>query len=42
MATAEYPTHIDLGHYTQPSAFRKNFTGVLVASNLVLWNIEKK
>ena len=39
---AEYPTHIHLGQYTQPSAFRKNLSGVLVASNLVLWNIEKK
>ena len=39
---AEYPTHIHLGQYTAPVAFRKNLQGVLVASNLVLWNIEKK
>jgi peptide/nickel transport system substrate-binding protein len=39
---AEYPTHVVLGQYTQPSAFRKNVTGVLVATNVVFWNIEKK
>jgi peptide/nickel transport system substrate-binding protein len=39
---AEYPTHIVLGQYTQPSAFRKNISGVLVATNVALWNIEKK
>jgi peptide/nickel transport system substrate-binding protein len=38
----EYPTHIHLGQYLQPSAFRNNITGVLVASNVALWNIEKK
>jgi peptide/nickel transport system substrate-binding protein len=39
---AEYPTHIPLGQYLQPSAFRKNIIGVLVASNVAFWNIEKK
>ncbi len=39
---AEYPTHVFLGQYLQPSAFRKNISGVLVATNVVLWNIEKK
>jgi peptide/nickel transport system substrate-binding protein len=39
---AEYPTHIILGQYLQPSVFRKNLSGVLVATNLVLWNVEKK
>ena len=42
MRAAEYPTHVVLGQYTQPSAFRKNVTGVLVATNVVFWNIEKK
>jgi peptide/nickel transport system substrate-binding protein len=42
LRVAEYPTHIVLGQYTQPSAFRKNITGVLVATNVALWNIEKK
>jgi peptide/nickel transport system substrate-binding protein len=37
-----YPTHIQLGQYLQPSAFRNNISGVLVASNVVFWNIEKK
>jgi peptide/nickel transport system substrate-binding protein len=39
---AEYLTHVHLGQYLQPSAFRKNIAGVLVASNVALWNIEKK
>jgi peptide/nickel transport system substrate-binding protein len=39
---AEYPTHVFLGQYLQPSAFRKNISGALVATNVVLWNIEKK
>jgi peptide/nickel transport system substrate-binding protein len=37
-----YPTHIPLGQYLQPSAFRSNIRGVLVASNVVFWNIEKR
>jgi peptide/nickel transport system substrate-binding protein len=39
---SEYPTHIHLGQYLQPSAFRSNITGLLVASNVAFWNIEKK
>jgi peptide/nickel transport system substrate-binding protein len=39
---AEYPTHVVLGQYLQPAAFRKNIEGVLVATNVVFWNIEKK
>ena len=39
---SEYPTHVHLGQYLQPTAYRKNLTGLLVASNLVLWNVEKK
>jgi peptide/nickel transport system substrate-binding protein len=39
---SEYPTHVPLGQYLQPSAFRSNITGVLVASNVAFWNIEKK
>jgi peptide/nickel transport system substrate-binding protein len=39
---SEYLTHIHLGQYLQPSAFRKNVTGLLVASNVAFWNIEKK
>jgi peptide/nickel transport system substrate-binding protein len=42
MRAAVYPTHIQLGQYLQPSAFRKTVSGVLVASNVVFWNIEKK
>lgn len=39
---AAYPTHIQLGQYLQPTAYRRNLTGVFAASNLALWNIEKK
>jgi peptide/nickel transport system substrate-binding protein len=39
---AEYPTHVHLGQYLQPSAFRKSLSGVLVATNVVFWNIEKR
>ena len=39
---SEYLTHVHLGQYLQPSAFRKNVTGLLVASNVAFWNIEKK
>jgi peptide/nickel transport system substrate-binding protein len=39
---ADYPTHIILGQYLQPSAFRKNIEGVLVATNVVFWNVAKK
>jgi peptide/nickel transport system substrate-binding protein len=42
LRAAEYPTHVILGQYTQPSAFRKSISGVLVATNVALWNIEKK
>jgi peptide/nickel transport system substrate-binding protein len=39
---SEYPTHIHLGQYLQPTAYRKNLSGLLVGSNLVLWNVSKK
>lgn len=39
---AEAPTHVHLGQYTQPVAFRKNVTGVLKSPTLVLWNIDKQ
>ena len=37
-----YPTHIHLGQYLQPSAFRNNLRGVLAASNVVFWNLDKR
>jgi peptide/nickel transport system substrate-binding protein len=37
-----YPTHIQLGQYLQPSAFRNNLRGLLAASNIVFWNIDKR
>jgi peptide/nickel transport system substrate-binding protein len=41
-AASAYPTHVHLGQYLQPSAFRKTISGVLVATNAIFWNIEKK
>lgn len=38
----EYVTHIHLGQYLQPTAYRNTLSGLLVASNLVLWNVSKK
>ena len=39
---AVYPTHIQLGQYLQPTAYRRNITGLLPASTLALWNVEKR
>jgi peptide/nickel transport system substrate-binding protein len=39
---AEYPTHIQLGQYLQPSAHRTTIVGLLAAGNLALWNLEKR
>ncbi len=39
---SDYPTHIHLGQYLQPTAYRNTLTGLLVASNLALWNVAKK
>lgn len=39
---AEYPTHIQLGQYLQPTAYRTNIVGLLAAGNLALWNVEKR
>lgn len=42
LRAVEYPTHLQLGQYVQPQAFRKNVTGLLSAATLALWNIEVK
>ena len=39
---AVYPTHVQLGQYLQPTAYRRNISGLLAASNLALWNVEKR
>jgi peptide/nickel transport system substrate-binding protein len=39
---AEAPTHVPLGQYVAPVAFRKNVSGVLVSPNINFWNIEKR
>jgi peptide/nickel transport system substrate-binding protein len=39
---AEFPTHVHLGQYTQPVAFRKNVVGLLTSANIIFWNIEVK
>ncbi len=42
MRAFEYPTHIQLGQYVQPTAFRKNISGILSGGSTAFWNIEKK
>ncbi|MFL5221313.1 MAG: ABC transporter substrate-binding protein [Microvirga sp.] len=39
---AEAPTHVHLGQYVAPVAYRKSLSGVLVAPNINFWNIEKR
>jgi peptide/nickel transport system substrate-binding protein len=39
---AEYPTHLQLGQYTQPVAFRKNVSGILAGPSIAFWNVEVK
>jgi peptide/nickel transport system substrate-binding protein len=38
----EYPTHIHLGQWYNPGAYRKTVEGVLAAPAPVLWNISIK
>ena len=38
----EYPTHLQLGQYTQPVAFRKNVSGILAGPSIAFWNVEVK
>ncbi|MEI8145614.1 MAG: ABC transporter substrate-binding protein [Alphaproteobacteria bacterium] len=39
---AEFPTHVHLGQWYQPSAMRSNVSGMLTAPAPVFWNIEKR
>ncbi|HMK81669.1 MAG TPA: ABC transporter substrate-binding protein [Xanthobacteraceae bacterium] len=36
----EYPTHLQLGQYTQPIAFRKGVSGILAGPSIAFWNVE--
>lgn len=38
----EYPTHIQLGQYVQPVAFRKGVSGILASPSIAFWNVEVK
>jgi len=38
----EYPTHVQLGQFTVPTAVRTNVNGLLTAPAITFWNIEKK
>jgi peptide/nickel transport system substrate-binding protein len=42
LRVTEYPTHVQLGQYVQPVAFRKGVSGLLNGPSIALWNIEKK
>jgi peptide/nickel transport system substrate-binding protein len=38
----EYPTHLQLGQYVQPIAFRKGVSGILAGPSIAFWNVEVK
>jgi peptide/nickel transport system substrate-binding protein len=38
----EYPTYVQLGQFTVPTAVRTNVSGLLTAPAITFWNIEKK
>jgi len=38
----DYPTHVPLGQFTQPTAYRADIDGILHTPSLALWNVEKK
>jgi peptide/nickel transport system substrate-binding protein len=42
LRAAEYPTYLPLGQYVQPTAMRKNVSGILSGAAFVDWNIEVK
>jgi peptide/nickel transport system substrate-binding protein len=42
LRAVEYPTHIQLGQYVQPVAFRKGVTGILAGPSIAFWNVEVK
>jgi peptide/nickel transport system substrate-binding protein len=42
LRAAEYPTHIQLGQYVQPVAFRKGVSGILASPSMAFWNVEVK
>jgi len=38
----EYPTYVQLGQFTVPTALRSNVSGMLTAPAITFWNVEKK
>ena len=42
LRAVEYPTHLQLGQYVQPVAFRKGVTGMLAGPTMAFWNVEVK
>jgi peptide/nickel transport system substrate-binding protein len=38
----DYPTYVQLGQFTVPTAVRNNVSGLLTAPAITFWNIEKK
>ena len=38
----DYPTYVQLGQFTVPTAVRTNVSGLLTAPAITFWNIEKK
>jgi peptide/nickel transport system substrate-binding protein len=42
MRAQQYPTYVQLGQFTQPTAMRSNVSGFLTAPAITFWNVEKK
>jgi peptide/nickel transport system substrate-binding protein len=38
----EYPTYVQTGQFTVPTALRNTVTGLLTAPAITFWNMEKK
>jgi peptide/nickel transport system substrate-binding protein len=38
----DFPTHVQLGQFTVPTALRGNVSGLLTAPAITFWNVEKK
>jgi len=38
----DFPTYVQLGQFTVPTAARSNVSGLLTAPAITFWNVEKK
>jgi peptide/nickel transport system substrate-binding protein len=42
LRAAEVPTHVHLGQYVQPTAYRKSISGILKGGSTAFWNVDKQ